>query len=111
MESERRSFDAFLKMNARKATGTRTPVVHAQFHSDTMHPDDPLLVMDQDDVLSELDPTSSLVRWLLKQLTTYDCTRQKIVCLIFDRRTVLSEVLWVGGGGDPATAEAVAASK
>ena len=99
MESQRRCFDTFLRLNARKAGATRVPVVHAQFHSETTFPDDPLLLMDKDDILAELDAESPLVRWLLRQLTTYDCTRQKILCLIFDKQTVVSDVLWVTTGG------------
>lgn len=95
MEWQRRCFDTFVQLHASKASTTSSPLVHAQFHSETMHPDVPLLLMTKEDVLEELDVESPLVRWLLKQLTTYDCTHQKLVVLIFDPQTVLSDVLWV----------------
>lgn len=82
-------------MNSKKATATDRPLAHMQFHTNHMDPNAPLLQMDKDDILEALDTESSPVRWLLKQLTTYDCTKQKIVGIIFDRRTVISEVLWV----------------
>lgn len=93
MERERKLFHAFLSLHAHKAAPTEEPVAHVQFHSDALSPADPLLAMTRDDVLEALDPASELVRWLLEQMRTYDCTRQRIVALIFDERTVLSEVL------------------
>ena len=94
METHRKIFDTFLKLNAKKASCTDTPVAHLQFY-EHMDPNAPLLQMDQKDILEELDKESSPVRWLLNQLVTYDCTKQKIVGLIFDRQTVISDVLWV----------------
>ena len=92
-------FRGFLAVHAHKAPtpprdGTR--VAYLQFY-DPQRPlaaDAPLLALGQDDILDALDPDGSeLVRWLLEQLRTYDCDRQRIVGLIFDRATVLSEVL------------------
>lgn len=94
MQKEREAFNAFLRMNAKKASATDSPVAHVQFHSASMPPEAPLLVMDQSDILNELDKNSLLVQWLLRQLATYDCARQKIVALVFDKQTVLSDVLW-----------------
>lgn len=94
MEEQRRIFQTFLAINGKKASHTDRPVAHMQFHSDTLDPNAPLLLMDQEDILRELDKESSHVRWLLNQLTTYDCTRQKIIGLIFDSKTVVSDVLW-----------------
>ena len=95
MERERKLFHTFLSMHAHKAMPTDEPIAHVQFHSETLSPTDPLLAMTRDDVLEALDADSSeLVRWLLEQMRTYDCTRQRIVALIFDERTVLSEVLY-----------------
>lgn len=93
MERERQLFHRFLSMHAHKATSTNEPTVHIQFYTENLAYNSPLLLMDSDDICTELDPTSDLVRWLLQQLGTYDCTKQRIVALIFDRRTVLSEVL------------------
>jgi hypothetical protein len=47
----------------------------------------------KENVLSEMDKESDLVKWLLEQMCTYDCTCQRIVGLVFDKKTVLSEVL------------------
>jgi hypothetical protein len=55
----------------------------------------PLLAMDREDVLEAMDSDSRLVSWLLEQMRTYDCRTQRIVALVFDKRTVLSEVLRV----------------
>lgn len=94
MERERTLFRSFLGMHAHKASVTEEPVAHLQFYSDVMPHDMPLLAFNRDDVVDALDAENSeLVRWLLEQLRTYDCTREKIVGLIFDEKTVLSEVL------------------
>ena len=95
MEVQRKAFADFLAMNLKKATATDRPVAHVQFYGEAMEHDAPLLLMDQEDILAELDKESSLVRWLLNQLTTYDCTKQKLVALIFDRSTIISDVFWV----------------
>ena len=76
-----------------RARPTEEPCVHLQFHAEAMPHDAPLLRLTRDDVLEALDPDAELVRWLLEQMRTYDCAHQRIVALVFDRRTVLSEVL------------------
>lgn len=93
MDEKRRIYDNFLRLHARKAAVSTEPVAHLMFYSTTMPVDQPLLRLDRDDVLDALDPSSELVRWLLEQMRTYDCTRQRIVGLVFDRKTVLSDVL------------------
>lgn len=80
-------------MHANKSTATETPTAHLQFYRGTMDPTEPLLTLSLEDVLDALDRESELVRWLLRQMSTYDCTRERIVGLVFDRQTVLSEVL------------------
>lgn len=93
MEEKRRIYDGFLRMHANKAGTTEEPVAHLAFYSPTMSMNDPLIRLDRDDVLDALDPSSELVRWLLEQMRTYDCTKQRIVGLVFDRHTVISDVL------------------
>ena len=59
-----------------------------------MPPDFHLIAFTRDDIVEALDANSSqLVRGLLEQMRTYDCTRERIVGLIFDKQTVLSDVL------------------
>ena len=93
METERKRFATFLNLHAHKADVTSDPIAHVHFASMPTSHDAPLLQMTQEDLLEELDVNSELVRWLLEQMRTYDCTRQRIVALIFDKTTVLSEVL------------------
>lgn len=93
MEEQRKTFHTFLSLHAHKATVTNVPMAHVQFFSKTMPHEAPLLQMSQEDIVSDLDKDSELVCWLLEQMRTYDCTHQRIVALIFDKRTVLSEVL------------------
>lgn len=102
MERERRIFRGFLDLHARKASTTERPAAHMQFWSEGLGVDEPLLLMDEEDLLGALDVEASPVRWLLHQLRTYDPARQKIVGLIFDRKTVLSDVLWVVRGCESA---------
>lgn len=92
MDERRGTFRAFLALHAHKAPqGTEEPVAHLQFHPVALEA--PLLALTRDDVLDALDASSELVRWLLEQMRTYDCRTQRIVGLVFDERTVLSEVL------------------
>lgn len=93
MDERRRIYDNFLRLHAHKAEVSNEPVVHLMFYSSTMPVEQPLLRLDRDDILDALDQSSELVRWLLEQMRTYNCTRQRIVGLVFDRKTVLSDVL------------------
>lgn len=93
MERERKLFQTFLALHAQKARPTEEPVAHLQWHSDTLPLDAPLWRLTRDEILEALDPSSELVRWLLEQLRTYECTRQCVVGLVFDKQTVLSDVL------------------
>ena len=104
MEAERKIFHSFLAMHAHKASTTKEPIAHLQFCDATYGSADagstatiphgaPLIALTRDQVMIELDASSDLVRWLLQQMNTYDPTTQRIVGLVFDRRTVLSEVL------------------
>lgn len=71
-------------------------MVHIMFSADNIN--GPLYRLTRDDVIQEcsdgrLNKDSELVRWLLNQMTTYDCRTQRILALKFDNSTVLSEVL------------------
>ena len=93
MDEKRCRFQAFLALHAHEATPTDEPRAHLAFVQ-TDGTTSPLLSLDRDDVLDAVDPDNSeLARWLLNQMRTYDCRTQRIVGLVFDRRTVLSEVL------------------
>ena len=93
MERERRLFRGFLSVHERKAVPTDEPVAYLQFYNECMPVHTPLIKFTKEDVMKELDCDAELVRFLLHQLSTYDCTTQRIVGLIFDKRTVLSDVL------------------
>lgn len=95
MDEKRKIYQNFMSLNAHKAVVTDTPTVHVMFYEEgkTMSPMQPLISMSVEDVLEELDKDAELVRWLLNQMTTYDCRKQKLVALIFDRQTVISDVL------------------
>lgn len=95
MEKQRQIYSNFMCLNAHKAACTEVPTAHVMFYKDggVISPLQPLISMTIDDVLEELDRESELVRWLLNQMSTYDPRKQKIVALVFDRQTVLSDVL------------------
>ena len=94
MDAARREFEAFLALHAAAAPTTDEPTAHLHFRAAGPLPAGGALVaLTRDDVLDALDADAELVRWLLEQMRTYDCRRQRIVGLVFDRRTVLSEVL------------------
>ena len=93
MDDHRRQFHRFLALHVHKAPPTETPVAYLQFASADTGPRACLIKFDREQVMAELDCEAELVRWLLHQMSTYDCTTQRIVGLVFDKRTVLSEVL------------------
>lgn len=95
MEEQRKIYSTFLALHASKASTTSSPKAHVMFYDQktSMSPMQPLITMSMDDLLEELDKDSELVRWLLQQMSTYDCCKQKLIALVFDRQTVLSDVL------------------
>ena len=95
MDEQRTIFRSFLALHAHKAPATDDPCAFLQFYAPNMPHNLELLRFTREDVLEALDAhNSELVRWLLEQMRTYTCTRQCIVGLVFDERTVLSEVMW-----------------
>lgn len=92
MESERRAFEVFLALHAHNARPTSVPTAHLHFYSEGQT-DGTLVAFTREEVIEELDREAELVRFLLHQMTTYDCTRQRIVGLVFSKHTVLSDVL------------------
>lgn len=96
MEEKRRTFAAFLALHAHKADVTDEPVAHLLFEDGGFRgTDTPLVAFTVEHVMAELDTDAELVRWLLHQMSTYEPTRERIVGLVFDKQTVLSEVLRV----------------
>lgn len=98
MEEQRRTFGVFLELNAARAVPTEEPSVYLMLSPQNLHAGS-LVRLTRDEVLAEcqdggsLDRGSRTVQWLLHQLSTYDCRRQRILALRFDASTVLSEVL------------------
>lgn len=97
MDEQRRTFATFLALNAGRASPTHEPVVYMMFSPEQLN-SAPLVALTLQNVMEEcdygrLDKNSDFVRWMLHQMSTYDCTRQRILALRFDSSTVLSEVL------------------
>ena len=100
MQEERRLYRGFMELHSSKAATTAFPCVQVMFYKDTMGPKDPLVQMTRQDILDELDKESPLVRQMLRQVSTYDVDKQVVVGLVFDRKTVLSDVVWKHRGVD-----------
>ena len=105
-EDDLRFRDTFLSLHASRAAPTDDPCAYLGFCRDRVMPppaSNPLVRLTLDDVDSairdgEFDPSSELVLWLRQQLLTYDCTTQRIVGVVLDPKTVLTEVLRVSVG-------------
>lgn len=97
MEEQRRAHSAFMTLRSSGVRPTEEPVAHLQFYDDknSSHMSAPLVAFTRENVVEEFDVESELVRWLLNQMSTYEPTRQCIVGLVFDKSTILSDVLMV----------------
>ena len=93
MDSKHREFETFVSLHGNKASCTDEPLAHVRFPEDAH--DDPLTLMSKEDICSAFDTSSNLVRWFLTQLNTFDYQRQKLLALVFDRSTIISNVYWV----------------
>lgn len=97
-DEDYRLLNSFVSLHGHQAHPTEEPVAYLQFAESYRGGDSGLIIFQKEDIPHELNVESELVRWLLKQLNTYDCRSQRIIGLIFDRDTVLSEVLRVADG-------------
>jgi hypothetical protein len=97
MEEKRAIYSRFLALNSHKIGASPTAVAHVRFYEADMNYNGAFIAMGIEDILGEerLNQQSDLVRWLLRQLSTYDCRTQKILALVFDSEIVLSDVLRV----------------
>ena len=97
MEQERRVYSAFMTVRSKEIRVTEEPIVHLQFYDPTnsSHMSSPLIAFTRENVVEEFDTQSELVRWLLHQMSTYEPTRECVMGLVFDARTILSDVLTV----------------
>lgn len=97
MDEKRRVYSAFMTLRAKGLTCTDEPMAYLQFYdpSTSSHMSAPLVAFTRENVVQEFDAESELVRWLLNQMSTYEPTRQCIVGLVFDSKTILSDVLMV----------------
>jgi len=98
MERERKAFQVFLSLHQHKAVPIDEPVAYLQFYDECMPSDMQLIKFTRDDILDlgkrgRLDLECELVRVLLQQVSTYDCSTQRVIGLIFNKNTVLSDVL------------------
>lgn len=94
MDRERKLFQVFLALHSKDALPTDEPCCYLKFHSDDPSVTSPLIRFTRDDLIEcdELDKDSTLVRYLIKQVSTYDCKTQRVLGLVFDSKTVLSDV-------------------
>ena len=101
MDAQRAAYATFLSMHAQKAKTTSVPTAHVMFYNtetNTMPLNTLLIAMTYDNVMElvsekTLEKDSLLVQWFLQQLVTYKCETQRLVALVFDSKTVLSDVL------------------
>ena len=97
MEKQRCAYSAFMTLQSTGVRPTKEPIAHLQFYDETTssHMSAPLVAFTRENVVDEFDTESDLVRWLLNQMSTYEPTRECIVGLVFDKATILSDVLTV----------------
>ena len=86
-------YQCFLALHHRKGGKRNTPTAFVHFQSEGfMDATQPLIAMTIDEVMQVLDTNSRFVQCLLTQMTTYNCTSQKIIALVFNEQVVLSDV-------------------
>ena len=94
IEEYQRALRNFLYRHAKDVIPTREPRAHLQFFH---NPEQGIISFSREDLLNELDSSSPLVNKLLSQISSYNCEKERIVGLIFNKREVLSEVLMMPG--------------
>lgn len=97
MEDLQNKYKIFLTYYGKfgETSDARQATVYRAASDGAVRPNQSLLAMETDDLVSALDTSSPLVQKLLHQVQTYDSTRQKVLALVLDRRRVFSNVFWV----------------
>ena len=91
-EEKRREFTAFLSTQTSKCKPTGGE--RRAFLCLVKEQGPSLLSLSAEDIEDVMDKEELLPRELLRQLHTYDPYEQKIIGMVWDRKTVYSEVLW-----------------
>ena len=74
---------------------------HLVYHSESgMSLDAPIVVFTLEEIISTFDTDNATVRWLIRQVQTYDMTSTRVFGLIFDKNHVLAHVLRRGSVRD-----------
>ena len=96
-DAKRKEFMSFLSTQASKCKptgGERRAYLYLVKEQGPYGPRSSLLSLSAEDVVEVMDKEEPLPRELLRQLHTYDPFEQKIIGMVWDEKTVLSEVLW-----------------
>jgi hypothetical protein len=98
MEREQATLNAFVQVHGHKATKSSKyeRIVHLAHNSEQgISIDATLTQYTIDDLVDHklLNADSQLVRWLYRQIKTYDVDKEHVIGLIFDENTVLAHVI------------------
>lgn len=108
MQSEQAALLSFVRLHGSRLKKVRSDerVAHLVNFSEAGVPlDSPLKQFTVQDILSELDSESMPVRWLIRQVQTYDVDGQNVIGLIFNRQSVLAHVVQCGSAKTEADVE------
>ena len=86
MDAQRQALDSFVRLHASKASARGDErIAHLVRHTaQGVALNVPLQQYTLEDIVREFDPDRPLVRWLIRQLQTYDISRESVIGLIFD---------------------------
>lgn len=99
MEQEQKALTAFVRLHGSRLKGTSSNdrVAHLVEYSSAGVPlDIPLSPYSVEDVVGRFDTESHPVRWLIKQMQTYEPSSSAVLGLIFNEKTVLAHVIQCG---------------
>ena len=97
MEEQQKALNSFVQVHANKlAIRTDKRVAHLVNYSPSGIPLNITLTQYTLEDLRQaniLDVSSPLVHWLFQQIQTYDIDREHVIGLVFDKKTVLANVV------------------
>ena len=96
MEKERKALDAFVTIHAKKALLSKERCVYLVQYNESGIPIDVTLERYTfDKLLNAFNTDSTLVKWLLKQINSYDVDKEILIGLKFSTTNVLAHVVRV----------------
>ena len=95
MEEEQTALLNFINLHAKKSfiDPRQRQIFLTNYSQEGVALDVHLDILTYDDIICKYDMNDTLIRWVLKQMSSYDTASEVVIGLIFRNETILAHVL------------------